>query len=91
MSIPAAIFKAECLSIMDEVARTGQAVVITKHGRAVAQLVPMPVLPQSLFGYMKNTLTITGDVLSSGDDLWSAVSGDEDGIYRPTRKRRSGR
>ena len=38
MSIPAAVFKAECLRLMDEVARTGQPVVITKHGKPVAQL-----------------------------------------------------
>jgi len=62
MSIPAAVFKAECLRLMDEVARTGQPVVITKHGRPVAQLVPVPATPGSLFGYMRNTVTIKGDV-----------------------------
>ena len=39
MSIPAAVFKAECLKLMDQVARTGQPVVITKHGKPVARLV----------------------------------------------------
>lgn len=32
MNIPAAVFKAECLKLMDEVARTGRPIVITKHG-----------------------------------------------------------
>ena len=52
MSIPAAVFKAECLKLMDEVARTGQPVVITKHGKPVAQLAPVAAEPKSLFGYM---------------------------------------
>ena len=39
--ISAAEFKATCLDLMDEVDRTGAAIVVTKRGRAVAQLVPV--------------------------------------------------
>lgn len=76
MSIPAAVFEAECLQLMDKVARTGQPVVITKHGRPVAQLVPVPAEPGSLFGYMRNTVTIEGDVVAPTGESWSAVPGD---------------
>jgi prevent-host-death family protein len=31
-------FKAKCLATLDEVAATGEQIVITKHGRVVAQL-----------------------------------------------------
>jgi prevent-host-death family protein len=64
MDIPAAVFKAECLQLMDEVARTGQPVVITKHGKPVAQLVPIPAQPRSIFGYMKNMVRINADVVA---------------------------
>jgi prevent-host-death family protein len=87
MSIPAAVFKAECLKLMDEVARTGQPVVITKHGKPVAQLVPVPAEPGSLFGYMKNTVNIKGDVVGPTDDRWSATSGDEDHYFETARKK----
>ena len=94
MSIPAAVFKAECLKLMDEVARTGQPVVITKHGKPVAQLVPVAAEPRSLFGYMKNTVTIKGDIVAPTDDSWSAVSGEEDRLFagtgKKTRTRRAG-
>lgn len=70
MSIPAAVFKAECLRLMDEVARTGRPIVITKHGRPVAQLVPMPAEPVSLFGYMSDTMTIKGDVVAPTGEPW---------------------
>jgi prevent-host-death family protein len=94
MSIPAAIFKAECLKLMDEVARTGKPVVITKHGKPVAQLVPVPPQAESLFGYMKNTLVIRGDIVSSTGESWSAINGAGDqliatkpAIRRPKRNR----
>ena len=87
MSIPAAVFKAECLRLMDEVARTGQPVVITKHGKPVAQLVPVPAEPKSLFGYMKNTVAIKGDIVTPANDSWSAVSGDEDHLVAGARKK----
>ena len=87
MSIPAAVFKAECLKLMDEVARTGQPVVITKHGKPVAQLVPVPAEPSSLFGYMKNTVHIKGDIIGPVDDRWSAASGDEDHYFEVVRKK----
>jgi prevent-host-death family protein len=94
MSIPAAVFKAECLKLMDEVARTGQPVVITKHGKPVAQLVPVPATPKSLFGYMRNTVTIKGDVVAPTGAPWSADSGEDDPLVaaarRKARPRRAG-
>ncbi|MBK6452019.1 MAG: type II toxin-antitoxin system prevent-host-death family antitoxin [Proteobacteria bacterium] len=94
MSIPAAVFKAECLKLMDEVARTGQPVVITKHGKPVAQLAPVAAEPKSLFGYMKNTVTIKRDIVVPTDDSWSAVSGVEYRLYaragKKPRTRRAG-
>lgn len=88
MSIPAATFKAECLRLMDEVARTGQPVVITKHGKPVAQLAPMPPQARSLFGYMKNTVRVRGDIIAPMDERWSAVTGDEDHLLETARKKK---
>jgi len=87
MSIPAAVFKAECLRLMDEVARTGQPVVITKHGKPVAQLVPVPAEPKSLFGYMRNTVTIKGDVVAPTGESWGADSGGYDPLVSAAKKK----
>jgi antitoxin (DNA-binding transcriptional repressor) of toxin-antitoxin stability system len=38
-AIKASEFKARCLAILDEVARTGEAVAISKRGRVVAEVV----------------------------------------------------
>jgi prevent-host-death family protein len=37
-TIPAGEFKAKCLALMDEVAATGDEIVITKRGKPVARL-----------------------------------------------------
>jgi prevent-host-death family protein len=87
MDVPAAVFKAECLKLMDEVARTGQPVVITKHGKPVAQMVPIPAQSRSLFGYMKNSVQIKGDVIAPVDEEWSALAGDEDHLLTVARKK----
>jgi prevent-host-death family protein len=91
MDISAAIFKAECLKLMDQVEKTRQPVIITKHGRPVAQLAPVPANPRSLFGYMRNTVKIEGDIVAPLDVEWSAVSGDEDQLYARLLKKRSRR
>lgn len=87
MDIPAGEFKAKCLQLMDKVARTGEAIVITKRGRPVAKLVP-PDAPQPhapLFGYMAGTAEIRGDIIETPRHEWSALSGDEDDLYTELR------
>ena len=40
MTITATEFKAKCLSLIDEVQEQGSELIISKHGRTVARLVP---------------------------------------------------
>ncbi len=48
-TIAASRFKAQCLALLDEVAATGQALVITKRGKPLARLTPLEP-PESLEG-----------------------------------------
>jgi prevent-host-death family protein len=86
MDISAAQFKAECLRLMDEVEKTRQPIIITKHGRPVAQLAPVPADTETLFGYMKGSMRTNGDVLAPLDVEWSALSGDGDHLYKGMRR-----
>ena len=65
--IPAGVFKAKCLKLMDEVAVTGEELVITKRGKPVARLVPATEERPSLFGSMKGTVNILGDIF---EPIW---------------------
>jgi prevent-host-death family protein len=70
-SIPAGEFKAECLSLLDTVARTRRPLVITKRGKPVAHLVPIPQVP-SLFGALSGSVADQDDLVAGIDDVWDA-------------------
>jgi prevent-host-death family protein len=50
--ITATQFKARCLRLLDEVAETGETLIVTKHGRPVARVEP-PLRPDDLRGSVK--------------------------------------
>ena len=64
-TISAAEFKARCLSLMDDVQRTRQTVVITKRGKPVAKLAPVPAVGKDNFiGRLEGKIRIVGDIES---------------------------
>jgi prevent-host-death family protein len=74
-TIRASEFKAKCLALMDEVARTGKTIVVTKNGRPVAELRPhRGPRAKSLFGLHKGRMRIRGDIVGPiGKELWKAL------------------
>jgi prevent-host-death family protein len=66
--MPAGEFKAKCLAIMDRVSKTGEPIVITKHGKPVVKLIPAEKQPDDIFGYMSGKVKIVGDIISPIDD-----------------------
>jgi prevent-host-death family protein len=69
--IGAAKFKEQCLSLLDDVGPEG--IVITKHGKPVARLVPVTTGSAELIGRLKGKLRIRGNILSTGL-RWDAES-----------------
>lgn len=67
-------FKAKCLKLMDEIAETGESVVITKNGKPVSRLVPYVDKPKTLFGIHRDSVEITGDVVSPVEVDWEALT-----------------
>ncbi|MGH9312195.1 MAG: type II toxin-antitoxin system Phd/YefM family antitoxin [Vicinamibacterales bacterium] len=67
----AAEFKQHCLAVLDSVGPDG--VIITKHGRPVAKLLPIGSDSSALIGSLKGKLVIKGDLLSTGL-RWDAES-----------------
>jgi prevent-host-death family protein len=66
--------KTHLLELLDTVDRTREGLVITKRGRPVAKLVPIDTEPaQSIFGCMKGTFRITGDIVGPEPDVWEAM------------------
>jgi prevent-host-death family protein len=66
-SISASTFKAKCLALLDRVAETGESLVVTKRGRPVARVVPMP---SARSGSLRGSVTIRGDIVGPILDSW---------------------
>jgi len=63
-TIQASEFKAKCLALMEQVASTGETLVITKNGRPIAELRRYsPSRAESPFGLHPN-VRISGDVVA---------------------------
>ena len=70
--IGAGAFKSQCLKLLDSVALSRESLVITKRGKAVARLVPMPQT-SSLFGAMSGSVMKTGDIVSPLKNEWKVT------------------
>jgi prevent-host-death family protein len=69
--IPAGEFKPACLRLMDEVRDTGVEIVITKHNRAVARLVPPGDELRPFIGRSRGVIQISReDLMAPIDEDW---------------------
>lgn len=73
ITIPAGEFKSKCLKLLDEVAEKRQPLIITKYGKPVAQVVPIPAKQRDIVGSMKGSVTILGDIIAPLDVEWDAM------------------
>ncbi len=74
-TIKASEFKTKCLKLMDEVAESGEEIVITKNGRPVSRLLPYREKPHSPFGRDRDIIQIVGDISEPVDVEWDAETG----------------
>ncbi|MCF8177718.1 MAG: type II toxin-antitoxin system prevent-host-death family antitoxin [Sulfuritalea sp.] len=70
-TIGAGDFKAKCLQLLDDVAAHRESLVITKRGKPVARLVPMPPDTQ-LFGALAGSVVDETDLIAPIDTEWDA-------------------
>jgi antitoxin (DNA-binding transcriptional repressor) of toxin-antitoxin stability system len=69
--VNASKFKEQCLAILDNLGPEG--IVITRHGKPVARLIPESSNCADLIGSMAGKIKIVGDVMSTGLS-WDAES-----------------
>ncbi|HEX3818734.1 MAG TPA: type II toxin-antitoxin system prevent-host-death family antitoxin [Candidatus Sulfotelmatobacter sp.] len=72
--IAAAVFKAQCLTLMEDVRSTREPIVITKRGKPVAKLVPIEGERDDFIGRLKGQFEIVGDLESPLDppEVWES-------------------
>jgi prevent-host-death family protein len=70
-TIAAAEFKAKCLALLDEVASTGVPLVVTKRGRPVATVQPVP--PDRAKS-LRGSVVRERDLVAPIDEAWDATA-----------------
>ena len=65
-TIPISKFKATCLRLLDRVNKTGKSIIVTRKGEPIALVTPPPPPPKpdQWLGCMKDSIRITGDIIS---------------------------
>jgi prevent-host-death family protein len=71
-SIAAGEFKAKCLHLLDEVSQNRKPIIITKRGKPVARLMPIDEPVPQVFGRLKDTGVILGDIVAPTGETWDA-------------------
>jgi len=61
-TIPAGAFRDQCLRLMDEINETGESMVVTKHGKPVVVVSPVPRPVTGFVGLMAGTTRIFDDL-----------------------------
>ena len=62
-------FKIHCLAVMDEVQAKRETVLITKHGKPVAKLVPADQEADDIYSFLAGKGSIAGDVVAPAISL----------------------
>jgi prevent-host-death family protein len=70
-TIGATQFKQECLAILDRLGPEG--IIITKHGKPVAKLIPLETESAALIGSLAGKIRVLGDLQTTGL-RWDAES-----------------
>jgi hypothetical protein len=73
-TIPAGQFKAQCLSILDDVMEKRETVLVTKYGRSVAQVIPCPPKKDVSPNPLKNSVVFEQNIVDSVGLEWEADS-----------------
>ena len=81
-TMKASEFKAKCLALMDEIAESGEEIVITKRGKPVAKLAPCEDKPVSWFGRDRDIIHMHDDLIEPVDVEWEAEA-DPDRVLNP--------
>lgn len=71
--IAAAVFKARCLTLMENVRSTRQPLLITKRGKPMAKLVPVEEAKDDFIGRLKGVFEVVGNLEDDAPEPWESA------------------
>ena len=78
LKISVSAFKSKALNLFEEVGKGQKSVIVTKHGKPLARVIPFNKGLKKSYkaGGLQNTLLFEGDIVSPlGADMWEAARG----------------
>jgi prevent-host-death family protein len=78
-TIAATEFRARCLALLDQVAQNRLPLVVTKHARPVAMLVPYAEDVPPVFGILAGTVHASDDLVAPTGERWDV---EDDALHR---------
>ena len=82
-TVTATEFKTRCLALIDEIAETRETIIVTRHGKPVAQLAPPVREPwKNPAGSLAGEIEIIGDIVNfDTSHLWNCLNPDDEFNY----------
>lgn len=71
-TVSATEFKARCLALLEEVRRTRQSLLVTRHGKPVAEISPHTTAKNADGNPLKGSILSQGDLVSPIDVSWDS-------------------
>ena len=72
-TVGVAEFKARCLELLDGVGTRGDAIIVTKRGKPIATVLPVPAETRPLKGLFAGQMEVLGDIVNvDWTDEWEA-------------------
>ena len=72
-TIAATEFKAHCLALIEEVRQTRQHLLITRHGKPVAEISPYMPRGMEQENPLKGSVLFEGDIISPVEEKWDSA------------------
>ena len=72
-TIAAAVFKAKCLTLMEDVRSTRRPLVITKRGKPMVKLVPVDGPKDEFIGRLKGVFEVVGELDDDAPEPWESA------------------
>jgi prevent-host-death family protein len=72
-SVPATEFKAHCLALLEEVRKTLQPLLVTRHGKPVVEICPYMPKDTDRVNPLKGSILYQGDLIAPIEEKWDSA------------------
>jgi prevent-host-death family protein len=72
-TVPATKFKAQCLALLEEVRKTRQSLLVTRHGKPVVEIAPYVPQDGASVNPLKGSILFQDDLISPVGGKWDSA------------------